>query len=122
MAKKPKLETTAKKKVKKKPLATSVAAKSTRKAGPRKLQPRKYKWYQPHKPIRHPIKLPSVWKIVKKAAILLWTHKWLFLGITAIYALLTVILVQGFNGTTDVSTLKSSFDQATKGNIGELGS
>ncbi|MFI5270998.1 MAG: hypothetical protein ACHQT9_03060 [Candidatus Saccharimonadales bacterium] len=122
MAKKSKLEISAKKKAKKKPLAASTAVKSTRRTGPRKLQPKKYKWYQPHKPISHPVKLPSVWKIVKEASSLLWTNKWLFLGITGIYALLTVILVQGFSGNTNVSSLKSSFDQATKGNLGELGS
>jgi hypothetical protein len=122
MAKKSKLEISAKKKAKKNPLAAVSTVKSTRRAGPRKLQARKYKWYQPHKPIRHPVKLPSVWKIVKEAAILLWVHKWLFLGITGVYALLTVILVQGFSGSTDVSSLKASFDQATKGNYGELGS
>ena len=89
---------------------------------PRQLKIRTYKWYQPRKPIKHPVRLPSVWVITKEAAQLVWEHKKLFLGITIIYGLLTIILVQGFSGSTDVSSLKNNFNQAFKGNFGGLAS
>lgn len=51
-------------------------------------------------------KLPSAWVISKKTARLLWSYRRLFLGISAIYLVLNILLVRGFSGATDLSPLK----------------
>lgn len=66
-------------------------------------------------PTRKPVKkveshkaLPSVWTLTKSAAALIWRNRLLFLGITAVYALLTLVLV-GLASNVDVASLKQSF-------------
>lgn len=65
-------------------------------------------------------KLPNVLQITKSTAYLLWTHKKLFIGITLIYGLLNLVLVQGFAATTDVASLKQQLNQIFTGNFGSL--
>ena len=86
---------------------TAAKPKPKTQAGPRRL--------------KHPVKLPSAWRLAKTAAQTLWQHKRLFIGITLVYALLDVILVQGLSGGTDVSTLKHTLSQASAGHFGGLG-
>jgi hypothetical protein len=52
--------------------------------------------------------------------VLLWEHRWLFLGITAIYAVLNVILVRGLSGSTDVSSIKDLVSGQFHGGVGKL--
>jgi hypothetical protein len=52
-------------------------------------------------------RLPGAWAIARQALATLWSRKWLFLGITAVYLVLNVVLVRGFSsGSVDVSSLK----------------
>lgn len=74
------------------------------------------------KPLEHSVKLPSVWWLAKTGASLLWQHKRLFIGITLIYGLLNLVLVQGLASNTDVGSLKSTLDRAFTGHLGSLAS
>jgi hypothetical protein len=67
-------------------------------------------------------KLPNVWQLTKTTWQTLWEHKKLFIGITIIYGLLNLVLVQGLAGGTDVSSLKHALGQAYNGNFGSLAS
>jgi hypothetical protein len=91
---------------------------------PRRLKQPDYKTLSLWKRIRtkHPTKLPSAWKLTRKAALTLWEHKGLFIGITLIYGLLNVILAQSLSGGTDISTLKDTLNQVFTGHFGALAS
>lgn len=69
-----------------------------------------------------PFKLPSVWQLTETAWQTFWRHKKLFAGITLIYGLLNLLLVQGLAGGADVTTIKNAFNQASSGNFGPLAS
>jgi hypothetical protein len=66
--------------------------------------------------------LPNVWQLTVSAYKLLARHWRIFLGITLTYGLLNLILVQGFAGNTDVSSLKHDLSQVFNGHLGTLGS
>ncbi len=68
------------------------------------------------------VKLPSAWKITKRAASTLWEHRRLFIIITVIYGLLNMVLVQGLASGTDVGGLKEQLDKIFTGNFGALAS
>lgn len=73
-------------------------------------------------PTRKPIKkvhkaLPSVWKLTKTAANLILQNRILFLGISLVYALLTLVLV-GIASNTDIAALKQSFSGNSSINTG----
>ncbi|HVX47918.1 MAG TPA: hypothetical protein VHA05_01000 [Candidatus Saccharimonadales bacterium] len=67
-------------------------------------------------------KLPNAWKLTKAAWQILWKNRVLFLGVTIIYGLLSLILVQGIAGGTDVSGIKHDLNQAFTGSLGSLAS
>jgi hypothetical protein len=67
-------------------------------------------------------KLPNVWQLTQKTWRILWQHRKLFVGITLIYGVLSLILVQGIAGGTDVSSLKRALNQAFAGSFGSLAS
>jgi len=67
-------------------------------------------------------KLPSVWAISKKSFDLIINNYKIFLGIALIYGLLTLVLVKGFSGGLNVSTLKTDLNQVFSGNFGALAS
>ena len=69
-----------------------------------------------------PPKLLNAWKLTKATWRVLWQNKTLFIGITIIYGLLSLILVQGIAGGTDVSSLKHDLSQAFTGSLGSLAS
>ena len=77
---------------------------------PRRLKSPHYKTLRLSKHITHPHKLPGAWKLTKQASKLIWQHKKVLIGITILYGLLNLILVRGFSGGTDVSSLKSDLD------------
>jgi len=89
---------------------------------PRRPKRPKYKSLRLQKRIKHHIKLPSVYKITKKAFRTVWDNKALFAGITLIYGILNLILVQGFAGSSDTTNLKAALDQIFTGNFGSLAS
>jgi hypothetical protein len=89
---------------------------------PRRLKLGKYESFRLQKRIKHPVKLPNVWRITRSAALTLWRHRRPFIIITLIYGLLNLLLAQGLAGGTDISSLKHSLDQVFTGNLGFLSS
>jgi hypothetical protein len=87
-----------------------------------KLKQPIYKSLKLAKPIKHPVKLPNVWQLTKLSGSILWQHKELFIGITLVYGLLNLILVQGLASHTDVTGLKNTLNQAFTGQLGSLAS
>ena len=85
----------------------------------RRVKQAQYKSLRLQKRIKHSVKLPSAYRLTKTAAQTLWRHKGLFAGITLVYGLLNLILVQGITGGTDVSELKDILSDI---NLGSLGS
>lgn len=69
---------------------------------------------------KHHVALPNVWRLSRQAAAALWNHKKLFIGLTIIYGLLNLVLVQGLASNTDVSGLKNEFNQVFKGDLGQV--
>jgi len=67
-------------------------------------------------------KLPSAWKLARITSTILWENKRLFIGITLVYGLLNLVLVQGLAAANDVNSIKDQFDQASNGNYGSVGS
>lgn len=63
--------------------------------------------------------LPSVWKLTKSTAGLLGQHKKLFIGITLVYGLLTLLLV-GLVNSADINSLKAQFESS--GGLATIGS
>lgn len=108
----------------KKAAKTAVAKPAPTRVGkPRRLKLAKYKSLRLQKRIKHPVKLPSVWRLTKKAEVTIWQNKRLFIGLTLTYGLLNLVLVQGFTaGNTNVSSLKDSLNQVFTGHFGMLGS
>ncbi len=89
---------------------------------PRRLKRPAYKSLHLQKRIKHPAKLPNVWRLTRMAAITLWNHKRLFVGIILIYGLLNLILVQGLSSSTNVDSLKHELNQVFTGHLGSLAS
>lgn len=77
---------------------------------------------RPNKVSKHHISLPSVWKLTKTTSLTLWRHRRLFVGITIIYGLLNLVLVQGLAATNDVGSLKDQLNQIFTGHFGSLAS
>jgi hypothetical protein len=83
--------------------------------GPRRLKPHKYGFWRIDKRQKHPVKLPNSWRLLRMTAQTLWRHRWLFVGITLIYGLLNLVLVQGLANNTELTSLKTSLQQAFGG-------
>jgi hypothetical protein len=105
-----------------KPAAVRSKRKTLTATKPRRLKQAQYKSLRLQKRIKHPVKLPNVWRLTKTAAMTLWVHRRLFIGITLVYGVLNLILVQGFGNSTDVANLKSELSQVFTGNFGSLAS
>lgn len=86
----------------------------------RKLKPAHYKTFRLQKRIKHPVKLPSVYRIARLSLATIWDHKLVLGGIILIHGLLTLILVQGAAGTNDVSDLKQLLSEAFGGSFASL--
>ncbi len=71
---------------------------------------------------KRPVKLPNIWLLTKTSANTLWQHRQLFMGITLIYGLLNLVLVQGLASSTAVSSLKTQLHQLFTGHLGSLSS
>lgn len=67
-------------------------------------------------------KLPSAWRLTKMTATTLWRYRRLFIGITLVYGLLNLILVQGLANSTNVTSLKNELNQVFTGHFGSLAS
>jgi hypothetical protein len=99
--------------------AKSRAIKPT---SPRRIRLPDYKWYKIHKPVKHPVKLPSVFKLTKAAFQLVWNDKKTLLLVVLIYGLLNFVFVKGLSGGADMDSLKQTFGTAFDGHFGSLAS
>jgi len=72
--------------------------------------------------LKRPVKLPSVWRLTRITADTLWRHRALFIGITLVYGLLNLVLVQGLASSTNISSLKHELNQVFTGHLGSLAS
>ncbi len=90
------------------------------KTAPRRLRLPAYKPFR-FKRIKHPKILPSSWQISKKTLQLLWSNRWLFLGLVLVYGILNILLVRGFSGGVNVNSLKHQFSVSQGGKGGQVG-
>ncbi|HVV26290.1 MAG TPA: hypothetical protein VHC21_04670 [Candidatus Saccharimonadales bacterium] len=109
--------------------ATSAKSAATKKAAVRENSVKSVKTAPPAaKSIKQPprlkraVRLPSAWRLARSAWQLLWRHKKLFFGITLVYGLLNLVLVQGLASSTDVTSLKNTLDHAFHGHFASLAS
>lgn len=65
-------------------------------------------------------KLPNSLVILQKSASHIWHYKKLFLGITFVYLVLTILLVKGIGSSLGISEIKSSLEELLQGNSGQL--
>jgi hypothetical protein len=72
------------------------------------------------KRVRHPGRLPSVWRLSQKTLAVLASRWRLFVGIALVYALLSILLVRGFSAGADVNSLKQQLGLGLSGNAGQL--
>ncbi len=71
-------------------------------------------------PVRKP--LPNAFRITASAARLVWEHKILFGGISLMYGILVIVLVQGLSGGTNVTGLKELLNNFFTGHFGSIAS
>jgi len=84
--------------------AAEVSAKD------RRVKQGKHRSFRLEKRVKRVIKtpVPSSYRLLRSSGGLLKRNWKLFLGITGIYGLLTIVLVHGFGSGTDLSSIKSS--------------
>lgn len=105
-------------------MASIKTKKTTSKTKPqqvtRKLQEPKHKSFRLSKKIKKPKSLPKARQILKTSLKHLWKNKKLFGGITAIYFVLTVLLVKGLSATNNIGEIKNSLQEVLTGTTGQL--
>ncbi len=94
--------------------------KTSVQSSPRRLKRPNYQTFKKSKRIKHPDQLPSAYNLFKKALTIFKANWKLFLTITVIYGLLTIILVRGFGGALNLSELKSSLKNGFNGSYASL--
>ncbi len=99
----------------------TTASKSTSDK-PRKLKVPLHKSFKLEKRVKIDARLPGAFQLFRSAIGTLRRHWKIFLGISLIYGLLNVLLVQGFSAATDLTQLKQNFDSAISGNLDKLSS
>lgn len=67
-----------------------------------------------------PRRLPGVRYISRESIAILWRHKGLFFGVTALFAVLNLALVRGFSGATDLTPLRELLSGEYPGGIGQF--
>jgi hypothetical protein len=68
------------------------------------------------------IRLPNAWQLTRTTALTLWDNRRLFVGLTLVYGLLNLVLVQGLSSSTDMTSLKHTLSQAFTGHLGSVAS
>src|SRR3989344_3524342 len=102
---------TRKKPASKEPVATA----------PRKLKKPEYKSFKVSKRIKHTgPKIDSAFKVFKNSLVILKQNWKIFLGITLIYGLLTIVLVRGIGGSLNLNELKSVIQEGFEGKFASL--
>ena len=86
---------------------------------PRKLRLPEYKPFRLRR-VKHPVRLPSSWKLLKQTLAIIWQNRRVFLGIAIVYGILNMLLVRGLSGGTDVANLKQQITASLGGSVGQL--
>ncbi len=89
-------------------------------AEPRKLKKPQYQSFKMQKRIQQTVALPGSFRLFGGALKVLFKNWKLFLGVALIYGVLNLILVRGFSGSADVSSIKKALDQSLKGDWSQL--
>ncbi len=105
---------------KKRDKAGKAVSKQPSAVSSRRIKPPIYKTLKLAKRIKHPAKLPSAFKIFKKAIIALKANWRLFIVLTLIYGILTIILVRGLGGSLDLSSIKDTLKEGFSGSYASL--
>lgn len=101
---------------------TKQPAKKAQNAKPRQLKDPRYHSFRLQRRIKHPRPpLLGSFPLMRRALGILWRHKWVFLGILAVYGVLNIAFVQGLNAGADVGSVKTNISQAAQGSISSLG-
>lgn len=109
-------------KVKKNPSQKKADTLTEIKATPRVLSKPTYNSFKLHKRIKSvQPKLPTGYQLLRKTLSEIKINWKLFGGITAIYAVLTLILVRGFSSSVDLQGIKEALPQIYNGHIGTAG-
>lgn len=74
------------------------------------------------KHIKHPVRLPSSWQIIKKTCQTIWRARRPLIGVLLVYIILSILLVRGFGSTGDLSTLRQQLAKGFTGNASDLAS
>lgn len=72
------------------------------------------------KPEAPTVVLSNVFGLTKKASLLIWQYRKLFIGLTLVYGLLNLVLVQGLASSNDVTSLKSEMNSVFTGHLGSI--
>ncbi len=100
---------------------SSVTPVATLPSEPRHFRtPKKRFWQRAEKSQRIRPKLPSVWRLSRTTARLLIDNWQVLSSMALIYGVLTILLVRGLNGGTDVSQVKQQFESLLHGALGHL--
>lgn len=98
-----------------------VKKKEVKNKDTRRLQAPEYKSFRLSKRIKQKDKTLSKSRHLFKVAVLhLWRHRKVFGGITAVYLVLTVLLVKGLSASSDIPALKQSLQEVLSGASGQL--
>jgi hypothetical protein len=121
MAKKSPSSAKAAKAKKSNPTAKTIPKTAVKSVAPRQLKTPTYRAFRLQKKISKPqtVKIPGSFKILRKSFKVLTDNWKLFLGITVVYAILNLILVQGFFGG-DLATTKANAENAITGQWSKL--
>lgn len=105
---------------KKSPSKTATTKAEVTAEKSRRLKPAPRRAFRFRRRVTRPKPIASVWKISRTVGVLLWQHKKIFLGLALTYGILNLVLVRGFTGGTDVTSLKDQLGQVFSGNFGPL--
>jgi hypothetical protein len=87
----------------------------------RKLRAPSYKTMRLSKRVKHPVRLPSAWKLFKASLKHIRIY-WRPLGwIVLVYSVLTIALVKGLLGTNNLNEVKQSLEGVFSGAVGQIG-
>lgn len=105
-----------------KPAATNKTAVREKSMETVKTAPPAAKSIKQPRRLKQPARLPGAWRLTRTAGQVLWQHRGLFVGITLVYGLLNLVLVQGLASNTDVTSLKNTLNHAFQGHFASLAS
>lgn len=86
----------------------------------RALKAPTHKSFQLSKKVARPTVLPKARVLLIRALKHLWKYKKVFLGITVIYLVATILFVKGFGSTSDLEEIKEGLEEIVSGTAGQF--